>query len=96
MEALDARFHLTRSGNYEILVAWLEIAARSGWAKALPRTGEVLGKVGRMKYLKPLYRALASRAETRAQARAWFEQFRAGYHPIAVQVLDPMLQKAGA
>lgn len=96
LEALDQRFQLTRRTNYDVLVDWLELAAKSGYEPALARTGEVLGKVGRMKYLKPLYRALASRPETQAQARAWFERYRKGYHPIAAQVVEALLAKCGA
>jgi hypothetical protein len=49
-----------------------------------------------MKYLKPLYRALNDRPETKARAREWFDRFRPGYHPIAVQVVEAMLAKHGA
>jgi hypothetical protein len=88
---LDHRFALTRSGNYEMLISWLLLAVESGYAPVLPRVEEVLGRVGRMKYLKPLYIALARRDETRELARRVFERHRAGYHPIAQQVVDKLL-----
>jgi hypothetical protein len=90
-ETLDAHWHLNDSGNFEVLVAWLELALRSGYAPAVPRTAEVLGQVGRMKYLKPLYRALSASPETRTLARETFERASAGYHPIARQVIAGML-----
>jgi leukotriene-A4 hydrolase len=86
-EELDAKYALTGSKNPEVLVAWLVLACESGYAAALPRTEEVLGQIGRMKYLKPLYRALAGRSETKALARELFARFRSGYHPIAQQGL---------
>lgn len=95
LEALDQRFELTQRQNNEVLVAWLELAARSGYEPALPRVEEVLGRVGRMKYLKPLYRALWSRLETRERAQAWFAKFRPGYHPIAAQVVEAVFAKGG-
>jgi hypothetical protein len=91
-EELDGRFQLTLSGNYEVLVSWLQLAIRSGHAPALPRAEEVLGLVGRMKYLKPLYRALAQRPELRALARRCFDRFRERYHPIAKQVIENVLR----
>ncbi len=92
---LDARFALTASNNFEVLVAWLNLATSGGYAPATPRLEEVLGKVGRMKYLRPLYEALAKRPETRSRARACFEQFKGGYHPIARQVVEGVLTRAG-
>ena len=93
-QALEDGFQLTASKNYEVLVSWLIVAAHAGFQPALPRVEEVLGEVGRMKYLKPLYQALATRPETRAIALRCFEAHKAGYHPIARQVVQPILAKA--
>jgi aminopeptidase N len=90
-EELDRRFQLTRSGNYEVLVSWLQLAIESGHEPALPRAEEVLGRVGRMKYLKPLYSTLAKNPSTRALATRCFQRFRDGYHPIAQQVIEGLL-----
>jgi aminopeptidase N len=86
---LDAR--LADSSNYEVLVAWLVLAVASGHLAVLPRVEGVLGSVGRMKYLRPLYRALAARADTRDAARRIFEGAKAGYHPIARQGIAGLL-----
>lgn len=91
---LDRRFELSRSGNHEILVAWLELALRSGYHEVVPRTEQVLAAVGRMKYLRPLYRALAADPRTRPVAAAAFAANRAGYHPIARQVIEGVLREA--
>lgn len=89
----DGRFQLTDSANYEVLIAWLELAARSGWAPAIARAETVLGEVGRMKYLKPLYVALASNAATRDQAGQLYRRYRERYHPIARQVIESVLRQ---
>jgi hypothetical protein len=57
----------------------------------LPRVEELLGQIGRMKYLKPLYRALAARPETKPLALDLFARFRESYHPIAQQVVRGLL-----
>jgi hypothetical protein len=95
-EALEGRFQLTARDNYEVLVAWLTLALASGYQPAVARVEAVLGKVGRMKYLRPLYQALAKSAGTKALARACFERNKAGYHPIAQQVVEGVLKQAGA
>ena len=93
---LDAAFALSASSNAEVLVSWLCLACESGDTEVLRKVEEVLGRYGRMKYLKPLYRALASREETKGEARAIFERYKARYHPIAQQVVSGVLKAAGA
>ena len=90
--ALDAH-GLTASTNYEVLVSWLVLALSSGHHGVVPRAEEVLGAVGRMKYLRPLYRALAADERTRDLARRTFERCAAGYHPIARQVVEGVLRE---
>jgi aminopeptidase N len=95
-KTLDERFNLTAGTNYEVLVSWLTLAAESGYEPARTRAEQVLGRVGRMKYLKPLYTALAKAPDTRARARATFERLEASYHPIAQTVVEALLTKLGA
>lgn len=90
-EALHGRWKLTDSSNAEVLVSWLVLACESGFAPALPRVEDVLGRIGRTKFVKPLFLALNSRAETKALARTLFERFRASYHPITQQVVGARL-----
>jgi leukotriene-A4 hydrolase len=82
---IDSHFQLSKFGNYEVLVAWLEKAIPSGYSAALDRAEQVMGQVGRMKYLKPLYRAFAEQDSKRAIAI--FEKNREGYHPIAARAI---------
>jgi leukotriene-A4 hydrolase len=91
---LDERFGLTARTNYEVLVAWLVLALHSGYLEVVPRAEEVLGAVGRMKFLRPLYAALAADDRTRPRAVQLFEQLGAGYHPIARQVVESVLRGA--
>lgn len=91
-KALDQHYALTSSKNPEVLVSWLTVACASGHDDVLPRAEELLGQIGRMKYLKPIYRALAQREKTKPLARAWFETYRNRYHPIAQQVLRSVLK----
>ena len=94
--ALDERFGLTRRTNHEILVTWLELALRAGYRGVVPRVEEVLGSVGRMKYLRPLYAALVEDPLTRPVAERTFAAVKARYHPIARQVVDGVLRSPSA
>ena len=93
---LDERFHLTSSTNFEILCAWLTLALQSGHHAVVPRVEEVLATVGRMKFLRPLYTALAKDETTRAKAREIYDRNRASYHPIARHAVESVLREAGA
>jgi leukotriene-A4 hydrolase len=86
---LDHRFALTASQNYDVLEKWLSLGIRSGYGPALARVESVVASIGRMKYLRPLYTALAER--DLALARRLFEQHAPRYHPIARQVVASVL-----
>lgn len=79
------------SENYEIVVSWLKLAVASGHLGVLPRVETVLTRVGRMKYLRPLYAALAARADTVEFARRVYASAKEGYHPIARQGIEGIL-----
>ncbi|MDB4957453.1 MAG: Aminopeptidase [Myxococcales bacterium] len=89
---LDERHQLTASTNYDVLVPWLTLALKSGYTPVLPRVEQVLADVGRMKYLRPLYTALAADPSTRELAQSIAGRNRAAYHPIARQVVDSILR----
>jgi leukotriene-A4 hydrolase len=83
---------LTTSTNYDVVVAWLTLALQSGYLAVLPRVEQVLADVGRMKYLRPLYTALAADPRTRDLATATFARHRNAYHPVARQMVETVLR----
>jgi hypothetical protein len=93
-QELDSRFHLSESHNYDVLAPWLERCIEAGYQPALRRVEHVLAEVGRMKYLRPLYRALAQRSDSRQLAVEYFERFERGYHPIARGTVERVLREA--
>ena len=92
--ALDQQFKLTASTNYEVLVGWLTLALQSGHHAIIPRVEEVLASVGRLKFLRSLYTALAKNPVTLPIAERAFERNRAGYHPISRQLVEGVLRQA--
>ena len=88
MPRLDREFHLTESGNSEILHQWLWMAVKAGYEPAYPKVGQFLKAVGRRKFLKPIYSELMKTAAGQARARAIYVEARPGYHPIAQATID--------
>jgi len=89
---LDGHLQLMGRGNHEILVEWLTLAAAADYEPAFPRIREVLARVGRMKYLRPLYGALGQHARTRALAREIFAAASPGYHGLSRRVVASVLE----
>ncbi len=90
---LDETLKLDRRGNHEILVEWLALAAGSDYEPAFARIREVLTRVGRMKYLRPLYKALGRHARTRALAREVFAAASPRYHNLSRRVASAVIAK---
>lgn len=92
LRALDERFRLAGSKNPEVRVAFLTLACESGqgtpWLAAVEG---VVTRLGRMKYLRPLYKALFAHEPTKAAAKALFAKLKGRYHPIAQHVLAGVL-----
>lgn len=91
MGRLDRAFGFTRSGNSELLAAWLELAIRRGYEAPYPTLEEFLMTVGRRKFLKPLYKALAETPEGKERARSIYARARANYHSVSAGTVDEIL-----
>lgn len=91
LAALDREFHLTESGNSEILAQWLQMAIAGRYEPACGKLEEFLCSVGRRKFLKPLYSELLKTAEGRERAKRIYANARAGYHPIARATMDSLI-----
>ncbi|GJM28911.1 MAG: aminopeptidase [Cyclobacteriaceae bacterium] len=89
--SLDETFDLTGSGNAEILAAWFEKAIVYDYKPAYPAIAEFLKKVGRRKFLSPLYRALANTPEGKEFATEVYEEARPNYHFVSVNSIDEIL-----
>ncbi|MCR5889854.1 M1 family metallopeptidase [Hymenobacter sp. J193] len=76
---LDAAFGFTASGNSEILAAWFPHALAAGYAPANAALEKFLFRVGRRKFLVPLYKALLATPDGRRRAQAVYAQARPNY-----------------
>jgi leukotriene-A4 hydrolase len=92
MRTLDDAYHLSATGNSEILTQWLRMSIRANYEPGLARLEPFLMSVGRQKMLRPLYTDLARTPEGKAKARAIFERARPGYHPIAASMVEGVLK----
>ena len=84
LERLDAAYALTARGNAEIKAVWCALLLAAGSKRAEQLTLDFITSVGRMKFVRPLYRALLSApiAGVADRARAAFKKHALFYHPI--------------
>lgn len=83
--AIDDAYGLTKSRNSEILCSWVLLALKAGYEPAVPAATEFAARQGRMKYVRPLYRALVDvKPEL---ARETFRAHKHSYHAIAAKML---------
>ena len=95
MRELDSALRLTSTGNNEVAFQWLFMAIKARYAPADARLEDFLVSIGRRKYIKPLYEELAKTPAGRQRALAIYRKARPGYHPIAVDTMDRILEWKG-
>ena len=91
MKELDETFELTKSGNAEIVCVWLQHSVQNGYDEAYFRLEQFLVKVGRRKFLTPIYRALLRSKGGKDLAHKIYEKARPGYHSVSQGTIDAML-----
>ena len=94
MAGLDEAFGFTDAGNAEILCEWLVLSVGNGYEPADSALERFLTSVGRMKFLRPIYRQLMRTEPGRERASEIFERARAGYHPVAIQMVERVFSAA--
>lgn len=67
VEHLDAAFGFPKVKNSEIKFRWLRVGIRAHWLPSVAPTLEWVNEVGRMKYVRPLYRDLYAWEDVRQQ-----------------------------
>jgi leukotriene-A4 hydrolase len=91
LQQLDREFGLTGTANGEIARRWYSIVAASTYTPAYGELASFLTRVGRMKLVLPVYRALVDNGSDTAFATKVFESARPGYHPITTAAVEKIL-----
>lgn len=89
--ALGDTYSLATTKNVEISARYYSIGLRAKDSTVYESTTKLLGQVGRMKFVRPLYRYLAE--VDKALAVKTFEKNSAFYHPICRALVAKDLEK---
>lgn len=88
--AVDNLFGFTNSGNSEIAAAWFEKSIKAKYKNVYPKLEEFLVRVGRRKFLTPLYRALIESGDKNTALNI-YKKARPNYHFVATNTIDELL-----
>lgn len=92
LKDLDDAFNFTNSGNPEILCLWFQLAIKNNYAAANPKIEDFLIRIGRRKFLTPLYTALLEKDAAGKQfAIKIYTKARPNYHFVATNTMDQLL-----
>lgn len=83
LKELDQQFHFSKSGNSEILCDWFVLAAQSKYAFEIEADIQsFLTKIGRRKYVLPIYETLAKSPAGLKLAQRIFHGAKENYHSV--------------
>ena len=92
MKSIDEKFNLTQSGNSEILAIWFEQSIRFGYEGIDDALEQFLIRIGRRKFLVPLYQALSNTTSGKNRAKEIYEKARSNYHYVSYSTIDKILE----
>lgn len=90
MESLDKVFNLTKTGNSEIACDWFKHAIMSKYEAAYPAIEKFLIRVGRRKFLTPLYSRMVE-SNQKDLAKNIFAKAKPGYHAVSNNTISALL-----
>ncbi len=91
MKSLDDKLHFTTWTNAEIQFEWYMKAISSNYTAVNPYLKSFLGKVGRRKFILPLYKVLYENEVSRQNALDWFNEFKGNYHAVSSNSIAAVL-----
>lgn len=92
LELLDNKFNLTNTINSEIADEWYKLAINSNYEKAFANMELFLSKVGRKKFLQPLYSEMMLQEKYKPLAKEIFGKYKNNYHPQTAEKIGGIIK----
>lgn len=93
LDFLVREFNLKEVTNSEILAEYLTIAAGSDYEPSFLQIKSFLSEVGRMKFIRPIYKAMGKNKRTRELGKEIFEKTKDGLHTLSRSVILQEIEK---
>ncbi|KAJ3107929.1 Leukotriene A-4 hydrolase [Phlyctochytrium bullatum] len=88
LDFMDELYKLTTRRNSDIKLRWLQLNLGSNHEALYTVAVEFVTSIGRMKYVRPVYRALAKAKNGLALAQETFKKNKSFYHPICAALVE--------
>ena len=92
LELVDKNLNFKGCGNAEIMSEWFILGIRSEYKAVYPPMAQFLKKVGRRKFIKPIYEELAIDASNKAWAKDVFSKSKNSYHYVSRSTVEEILK----
>lgn len=83
LKYLDATFNFSTWGNSEVMAEWFVLNIHRENRIIRPAIEKFISKVGRRKYLLPIYKALVNNTDDKVWAKKVFDNSKAYYHAVS-------------
>ncbi|KJE92810.1 leukotriene A4 hydrolase [Capsaspora owczarzaki ATCC 30864] len=93
LDKMDATYDFTASRNSEIRFRWQSLCLRASYTKIFPHVVDFVTSQGRMKFVRPLYRALFNCDKAGDLAVTTFQKHRHIYHNICASMVAKDLKQ---
>jgi aminopeptidase N len=93
MKYLDDNINFKDWGNTEIMTEWYVLGIENGYEDLKPSIEKFLMKIGRRKYLMPIYKALAKKKADKEWAKKVFKSAEKNYHYVSRSTVQEILYK---
>jgi aminopeptidase N len=90
IQSLDESFHISKIGNSEVLFAWFMLSIQSKNEAVFADLATFLEKVGRRKFVAPLYEAMENNGY-HVTALSIYAHCRGNYHAVTQNTVDETL-----
>ncbi|CAD8181256.1 unnamed protein product [Paramecium pentaurelia] len=90
MKQLDLSYNLSDNKDAELLFRWYTLSIQTKYATTNTNLNKIrtfVGKIGRMKMINPIYKALDKNT-----AQTWYNENKNFYHPLARQSIENIIK----
>mmetsp|Transcript_51 Transcript_51/g.91 ORF Transcript_51/g.91 Transcript_51/m.91 type:complete len:663 (-) Transcript_51:3241-5229(-) len=94
LDAMKEKYNFSNIQNAEIRFRWIMLGLANEYEEVYEDAITMATSQGRMKFVRPLYRALYKTSNGKQMAKDAFKKHREFYHPICLKVVDRDFAKA--
>lgn len=96
MQKLDDKYKVKSWGNSEIMSQWFVLSVEHGYEGSFTEMKDFLFKIGRSKFLEPIYAALlaSENADYNKMAYDLYNSNKVYYHSVAIAWIDEIFEEA--